>query len=440
MLIHKAPLLILGALLSIPCSAFAVEGPLQIVIEGANFRPKPIAVPSLEVIGGNKKQGKILARRATSILQQGLDLARAFELVPPKSYLAPEKEPWTAPVYDNWQNVGASGLIRGAIEPTAAGAKLSLRYYDVTGQRQLLQRAYEETEAKLPDACFSFLDDLVEELTGEKGMFSTSIAYVKPTKGGKAVFVSNILGANERRITDVDALSLLPEFDRSGRHLLFTSYLKGNPDLYRVNIASGKLEWLSKKRGLNTGADVSPDGKKIALTLSADGNTEIYVMGVDGTNLRRLTDSWGQDVSPSWSPNGTKIAFVSSRSGQPHIYVMNSDGSNPKRLTFQGNYNQEPDWSPRPGGKIAFTARDEFLKYDIFLVDPDTGAITRLTQDDGNNESPSFSPDGHHILFTSTRPRMRGKSLFIMDADGRNQRKISRGGGEYETPTWGPRR
>ncbi len=190
-------------------------------------------------------------------------------------------------------------------------------------------------------------------------------------------------------MTPSDVLSLLPEWDRSGRHILFTSYVKNNPDLYRLTMGSSDFEWLSNKRGLNTGASVSPKGKKIALTLSIDGNTEIYVMDWNGKNLKRLTDSWGQDVSPTWSPDGKKIAFVSSRSGNPHIYIMDANGQNPRRLTFQGNYNQEPDWSPRADGQIAFTARDERLKYDIFLVHPATGEITRLTQDEGNNnESP----------------------------------------------------
>ena len=56
-----------------------------------------------------------------------------------------------------------------------------------------------------------------------------------------------------------------------------------------------------------------------------------------------------------------------------------------------------------PGVPIVFTSRDERLKYDIFVVNPDSGEITRLTQDEGNNESPTFSPDGNQIAFTSTR-------------------------------------
>jgi TolB protein len=337
-------------------------------------------------------------------------------------------------------NVGASGLIWGGLQISEQQAKVTFRFYDVVAQREVLTRTYEYPVTDAEQAAPRFVDEVVLLLTGEAGVFSSQLAFIKRTGKGKALFVSDIDGRNVRRLTPADNLSLLPTWDMRGTHILFTSYLKNNPDLFRINVASNDLQWLSSKRGLNTGADVSPDGRLIALTLSIDGNTEIYVMDSRGDNLRRLTDSWGQDVSPSWSPDGKRIVFVSSRSGNPHLYVMGADGSQPRRLTFQGNYNQEPDWSPRPDGQISFTARDERLRFDIFLVHPETGVVTRLTQDEGNNEGSSFSPDGHHIVFTSIRGSQEGKHLYVMDADGANQRRISRDPGEYESPAWGPRR
>ncbi|MEO1173812.1 MAG: hypothetical protein AAFX94_17450, partial [Myxococcota bacterium] len=311
------------------------------------------------------------------------------------------------------------------------------RIFDVVAQRELLSKIYVERPENIERAGHKFLDELVKLLTGQEGIFSSKLAYIRSTKEGKAVFVSDYDGRNSRRLTDPKVISLLPAWGPGGSTVLFTSYLKNNPDLFRLNVRSKDLEWLSNKRGLNTGASVSTVGKRIALTLSVDGNTEIYMMDWSGDNLKRLTNSWGQDVSPTWSPDGKQIAFVSSRAGNPHIYVMNSDGTNQRRLTFQGNYNQEPKWSPKPGGPIVFTARDERLKYDIFLVDPGSGELTRLTQDEGNNESPSFSPDGNQIVFTSTRAPGAGKKIYVMDIDGRNQRRITRGGG-FESPVWGP--
>lgn len=414
----------------------------RIVVGGPNFRPFPVAAPDLVTLGAANAAGEkteALVGELSGVLQSGVDLARSLELIPPKTYLAPDEESWSAPEYANWTNVGASGLVRGAVEPAGDAVRVRLRFYDVVAQRELTTKTYTESRDDAAVAVRKFLDHVVQLLTGERGIFSSRIAYVKRTRGGKAIISCDVDGRNRVRLTQPDALSLLPSWGPKGKHLLFTSYMKDNPDLFRIRREDGNLEWLSHKRGLNTGAAVSPDGTRIALTLSVDGNTEIYVMDWDGKNLERLTDSWGQDVSPSWSPDGDKLAFVSSRSGNPHIYVMNADGSAPKRLTFRGKYNQEPDWSPRADGQIAFTARDEFNKFDIFLLHPETGDITRLTQDEGNNESPSHSPDGHHIVFTSTRPPKPGRKLYIMDVDGKNQRRIVGGGAHIETPAWGPR-
>ena len=59
-----------------------------------------------------------------------------------------------------------------------------------------------------------------------------------------------------------------------------------------------------------------------------------------------------------------KIAFVSSRSGNPHIFVMNKDGTDQKRMTFKVLTTKRRGGVPE--GHIAFSARDERNKYDIF--------------------------------------------------------------------------
>ncbi len=412
---------------------------LVVNVDGADFRPYPLGAPSFVVLGDLDRKGKRLLKELNRTLRSDIELARAVELIPPKTYLDPKGESWTKPTYKNWVNVGASGLIRCALTPGKPKVQIGCRFFDVYGQRQILAKSYEHDSSEAYRGVHQFVDEVVKHLTGELSIFSTRLTFVRATSKTKSVYVAEIDGRARRRISPEGILSLLPAWSPTGKHVLFTSYLKGNPDLFRATLGSKNLEWISKKRGLNTGAAVSPNGKKIALTLSVDGNTEIYLMNWDGTALTRLTNSWGQDVSPTWNPKGTQIAFVSSRSGQPHIYLMNSDGSNQKRLTFQGNYNQEPNWSPHADGQIVFTARDERLKYDIFLVNPADGEITRLTQDDGTNDGPCFSPDGHHIVFTSTRGSGNNRKLYIMDADGRHQTRVSKDKGDYESPRWGPR-
>lgn len=422
--------------LLLPCAAQAQK--MRITVGGADFKPYPVAVPALAVAGKDAAQ-QALAAQVLERLRFDVDLARHFSLVPANTYLSPASESAAKPQFGKWQNTGASGLIRGSIEPAGSRTQLTLRFFDVAMGKELVTRTCPAEAATAGRCVHQFLDQIIDKLTGEPGVFSSRIAFVRRVGSKKSVFACDIDGGDVEKIAESGSLSLLPAWDASGRYLLYTSYVTGRALMYRRAMLSGVTEAISQKKGLNIGAAVSPDGKKIALTLSVDGNTEIYVMDWDGRNLTRLTNSWGQDVSPTWSPDGKRIAFVSSRSGAPHIYTMKADGSEQTRLTFRGTYNQEPDWSPREGGPIVFTARDEKLHYDLFSVSPQTGELIRLTQDAGDNDGPSFAPDGHHIVFGSTRGPSKSRELYVMDADGRKARAILPEATNCETPAWGPR-
>ena len=413
----------------LPTAAFAQR--LHMTIDDPNFKPYPIAIAEVTDLS-NSAAARTQATEMTNTLRADLEFSPLFLPLNPKSFLASQREPWTAPHYQDWTNVGASGLVRAGL--TAANSTVTFKFYDVTGQREALSKTYAVSDAR--HVAHMFADELVKYLTGIDGVFSTRLTFTVHEGANSNIWITDFDGSNAKRVTKNGVINLLPSWDRSGKGVFFTTYLQDNPDLYLVDVGSLAVKPVSAQRGLNTGAAISPDGKKIALTLSRDGNSEIYVMSRDGKDLKRLTENWWIDTSPTWSPDGTQIAYVSTKTGNPHIYVMNADGSNQHRITFQGNYNQTPDWSPR-GTDIAFTARDERYRFDIFTVDVNTHEIKRLTQDQGNNEEPSYSPDGRLVAFTSNRQGVR--KVFVMGADGTKQRMVYSASGECETPAWSPR-
>lgn len=418
--------------LVVPSVVFAQR--LRMTINDPQFKPYPIAIPSL----GGQQMGlhKAVAEELTDILRADIEYSPYFLLLNPKSYLAQE-DLHKEPRFQDWINVGASGLIRAEIMITGAEIKAEFHFYDVAAKQDVFKKTYTQTRAQLRILAHTFANDLVRFFTGEEGVYFTQIAFSVrngPGKGSDLMLI-DFDGFSPTRIIKNNNINVLPAWDKVQKRLFFTSFIHNNADLYSVLLGSSDLKPVSTQHGLNTGAAVSPDGSKIALTLSKDGNSEIYVMNREGTNLKRLTDSFWIDTSPAWSPDGSQIAFVSNKSGHPHIYVMNADGSNQRRLTFQGNYNQTPDWSPK-GQEIAFTARDERSRFDIFTVNIETQEIKRLTQDQGNNEEPSYSPDGRHIVFSSTRSG--GRKIYVMNADGTKQRLVYDGALDCETPSWSP--
>ena len=71
-----------------------------------------------------------------------------------------------------------------------------------------------------------------------------------------------------------------------------------------------------------------------------------------------------------------------------------------------------------PDGRIAYSAWDQSLNYDIYTVDPANQAMppVRLSTDGRNNDDPDWSPDGSKIAFDGWST-FGGPRIQVMDAD-----------------------
>ena len=93
----------------------------------------------------------------------------------------------------------------------------------------------------------------------------------------------------------------------------------------------------------------------------------IYLFDVATKKLDRLTKSKWDESSPSWSPDGSRIAFMSNHADDPdrdpsaQLFVADARaGSAEKQLTTADNRasRARPEWSP-DGTRIVFTESDE---------------------------------------------------------------------------------
>ncbi len=336
-----------------------------------------------------------------------------------------------------WTPAGGEILLAGEalLEPDGLNFKMKFHLFDLVEQKHIVGKQYEGPMQTLRSAVHRMTDEILLQITGEKGVHDTKIAYAVAQGAGKEICISDFDGANVKQITQNKSINLSPTWSPEGRRIAFTSYLRRNPDLYLIDVDGRNLQSLSQHPGLNVSPSWSPDGKKIALMMGMEGKSDIYLMDPNGGNPRRLTKGHGNEASPTWSPDGEWIAFVSDRSGSPQIYVMAQDGSRVRRLTFEGGYNTNPSWSPK-GDRIAFCSRAEG-RFEIFTIGIDGSGLRRMTSNSGNNESPSWSPDGRYIAFSSTRAG--GAKIFIMNANGFNQRALTPSKGGESSPAWSRR-
>ncbi len=306
---------------------------------------------------------------------------------------------------------------------------------DAASGRTIIKSEYFEQENNARRAVHKIADDIVYSLTGEEGIASTRVAFVKEGRNGhKEIGVMDYDGKNARTLTNDKSINLSPAWSPDGEKLAFTSFKDENPNLYLLNLRNSTQYRLSDGKGLNSAPAWSPDGKRLALTLSKDGNAELYIMDVERKKFRRLTYNRAIDSSPSWSPSNREIVFTSDRTGSPQVYIMDTDGLNVRRLTYAGSYNDSPNWSPR-GDKIAYVSRTA-SGFDIYTIDVTGEKNMRLTDSSNANEDPCWSANGFSLIFSSNRSGRR--ELYSMFWDGSDQKKLTSGGGVY-LPAWSPR-
>jgi TolB protein len=336
--------------------------------------------------------------------------------------------------FASWLNGGYDLLVRGEYSMRGDDLAVEFRLFDVLNRKMMTAKRYLGKARDLRRFAHSFADEIMRAMTGEPGCFTTHIAFVTTRSGNKEIAVMDWDGHDPRQLTRNRSINLNPDFSPNGREIIFTSYKRSNPDLFRRPLSSPAEVPVSNRSGLNITGAWSPDGSRIALALSKDGNAEIYSIARDGSNPVRLTVNPAIEVSPAWSPNGSQIAFVSDRLGKPQIFVMNSDGGNVRRLTTNGGYNVTPRWSPK-GDRIAY-ARMEGGGFQIHAINADGSGDTQLTTS-GSNENPAWSPDGRFIAFSSRRGG--GDEIYVMRADGSGQTRVSQTVGRSTQPAWQPR-
>ena len=238
---------------------------------------------------------------------------------------------------------------------------------------------------------------------------------------------------------------LMAVVDTQGQ-IAFVSDRDGNPEIYVMDIDGKNQQRLTNNPNDDWNPSWSPDGKRIVFSSERDGSREICVMDADGGNPQNLSNNPDFDGSPSWSPDGKRIAFMSDRDGDFlhfDIFVMAADGGNQQNITNDPFDERHPSWSP-DGKRIVFSShRDRHFRSrfgitsEIYVMDADGGNQQRLTKNRKNDWFPSWSPDGERIAFAADRKGdFANFEIYVMDVDGGNLRNLTNNPQNDFSPAW----
>ncbi len=127
----------------------------------------------------------------------------------------------------------------------------------------------------------------------------------------------------------------------------------------------------------SVGGTASPTGRGVILSLAVDDSGVIDLFRAEpGQPLRRLTWSRGDDLTPDLSPDGHSLVFSTAR------------------------------WS-------------EFSRYDLALLDVQTGQVSQLTSGDESDDGPRWSLDATSVAFTRRRWGRGSTQLCVLHLSGR---------------------
>jgi TolB protein len=399
------------------------------------LRKIPLAVPWFKNISG-KQDLEALSVKLPDLLSDTLEFTGYFKMLDRQAFLMDSKNPDILAShinFRNWTTIGAELLITGGILEKDGLMVTELRLFDTIKGKLMVGKRYKGGTDDTLRMIRRFCGEVMVHLTGHRGVFDSKIAFLSSLSGKKEIYISDFDGHNSKQFTRHENITLFPAWSSDGKWMAYTSYAKGQPDLYIRNLTKNRVATLDKQ-GIQITPAWVPGKFELAATLSFSCDQEIYLLTGGGKIIKRLTNSRGIDVEPTWSPAGKQMAFVSKRSGTPQIYIKDMTSGRVRRLTFQGRYNTQPEWSPK-GDKIVYSAMDAG-RIDIYTIEVDGGNRVKLTENQGDNEAPSWSPDGSLIVFNSTR---EGRSkIYIMTAFGTDQRRLISMPGEQTNPKWSP--
>ncbi len=279
--------------------------------------------------------------------------------------------------------IQVTGETGGAIEVTGGGKRLAMA-----------SKATDDKEARAEARILA--DKMCEAIARQKGFACDRIAFVIKNGPAEEVCVGYADGGDVRQLTHDGKASIGPRW-KDPATLYYTGYLNNLPEVFEVDIQSGRRRLAWGLGGLTTGAAVSPDGTRVAIILSKPfGNPELCLIDPATGNWTRLTRTRSaNEGQPAWAPDGKSLVYVSDESRNPHLYIIDAETKEKRRLTSTGRQNVDPDWGD--DGRIVYTTIRNGQR-QIAVVNPAEPSEVRLVTAPGKWEHPTWSGNRRHVI------------------------------------------
>ncbi len=372
-------------------SSSNVNALLKVQVNKGGFSPIPIAISSF------KGESPQLEKNIRQIIANDLASSGLFKVLAEDAYIQKSDSLQKNIRFSDWRLIKSDGLLYGEIQEIGEELSITFRLIDVFAEKTLFSLQMKSRKSDWRKLAHMISNAVYERLTGEKGYFTTKVAYVSETGQAncriKRLALMDYDGNNHKFLTSGRTFVMTPRLSPDGNKIAYFTIVNHQGNVYIYNINEHTTELLGRFSGMSYAPRFSKNGKRILFSLADGLVSHVYEMDLKTRKKRQLTKTAALNTSAYYSPDGTKIAFVSDRSGTPQIHTMD----------IQGETEEEP--------------------------------AKRITFGEGRYYTPVYSPDGKHLAFTKTH--MGTFYVGVLKPNGTEERTLSQG---YfvEAPTWSP--
>ena len=235
------------------------------------------------------------------------------------------------------------------------------------------------------------------------------------------IFIMDVDGSNERRLTNHPQNDTYPCWSPDGKHIAFTGIRDMMPNIHILELTTGNIRQLTKDedgRAYSSSPSWSPDGRHIVHEqVIGGGGRHIYITDIDGKNTRPflqgpqphlIGDTVISKYQPRWSPDGRHILYKESHKRyEPnrvvrlanHFIVVDKHGRNLKKLDIPKTWWLNAACWAANGAEILFTADltgwdtpPNLRNYNIYRYRLSDDKITQITNTPYREFDPHWVP------------------------------------------------
>jgi Tol biopolymer transport system component len=301
---------------------------------------------------------------------------------------------------------------------TFSGKRAGEGYYSADEKLMIFQS---EREPNNPFYQMYLMDIASNKVTRlSPGFGKTTCGWIHPNS--KSVIYSSTQGDQKSQSLQKEEL----DFRASGKTRRYSWDYDPEFEIYSSTINGKNYKNLTRAKGYDAEASISPDGRWIAFSSNRHAYTsslsdadkallekdpsyflDIYIMDTQGNNVKRLTSTPGYDGGPFFSPDGQRITWrrFNAEGTTAEIFTMNIDGTDEKQISRLGVMSWAPFYHPS-GDYIIFSSNlYGFDNFELFIVD--TQGLknpVRVSTMDGFDGLPVFLPSGTKLSWNRKLP------------------------------------